>query len=140
MIYRAHHLPAAAKRHDLISNLRPATSMHPAAVVVPAIAASWLVAGAWMVFGGTDTSTVLAMVTVILVMYAGLMLGGGAFAHNVTPDQARSRTFTDFLKGHVDTATGLLTGRQALVEIATMPVILALGGTVILVVAALAGF
>ena len=133
-------LPSAAKRPGAIPNLLPATSVHPAAVAVPAIAASWLVLGAWAVFGGTDTVTVLAMVTVVLVMYGGLMLGGGAFARDVTPDRARTRSFRAFLTGRVDTATGPLTGRQALMEIATMPVTLALGGTAILAIAALTGF
>ena len=83
---------------------------------------------------------VLAIVTVVLVMYGGMMLSGGAFAHDTTPERARGRTFTAFLHGRVDTATGPLTGRQALTEIATMPVTLALGGSVILAIAALTGF
>ena len=138
MAYASHRLA-----HESVAaratNRKPATSVHPAAVAVPAVAASWLVLGAWLVFGGADTATVLAMVTVVLVMYGGRMLGG-AFARNVMPDRETARSFRDFLKGRVDTATGRINGREALVEIAAMPVILALGGTVILAIAASFGF
>jgi hypothetical protein len=149
MVYLAHRLPiesssipghAEQSVPPVVMNLLPATSVHPAAVAVPAIAASWLVLGAWAVFGGVDTVTVLAMVTVVLIMYGGLMLAGGAFAHDATPDRARTRTFKAFLSGRVDTATGPITGREAFMEIASMPVILAVGSTAILAIAALTGF
>ena len=119
------------------SNLPPATSVHRVAVILPAVAAAYLVTGAWIVFGHGETNLVLAVVTLVLVMFAGLMLAGGASAWNASPEQVRS--FHQFLKGKVETATGSLTGLEALGEIATMPAVLVAGGSAILIVAALAG-
>ena len=120
-----------------LSNLPEATSVHRTAVVLPAVAAAYLVAGAWIVFGHGETNLVLAVVTLVLVMFAGLMLAGGAYALDTAPE--RPRSFAEFLKGKVETATGPLSGLEALSEIATLPLVLVVGGSAILAVAGWAG-
>ena len=44
----------------------------------------------------------------------------------------RSRTFREFLNGEVDVETGRISGRIAFRQIATIPVVVAIGGTLIL--------
>ena len=57
----------------------------------------------------------------------------------MTPEREIDRSFADFVRGRVDTATGRITGREALLQIAAMPVILAIGGTIIMVIAVWCG-
>ncbi len=115
--------------------LLPDTSVHPVAVAIPVMAAAWFLVVAWAAFGGGETSLVLAVITVFALMFFGLFVGGGAMARNVTPDRAHGRTFQAFLDGDVDVGTGRITGREALYQIATMPVALAVGFTVIALIA-----
>jgi hypothetical protein len=62
----------------------------------------------------------------------GLLAYCGALSRNVEPDRRSTRSFREFLNGDVDIETGRITGRAALLQIAAMPIILALGGTLIL--------
>ncbi len=117
----------------------PATSVHPLAVAIPVAAFAWFVLAAWIAFAGGETSLVLAVVTFLGVMYFGGLVGGGAFARSVTPERARTRRFADFLDGDVDIATGRISGRAALWQIAAMPVALAIGATIIFGCAAWVG-
>lgn len=39
------------------------------------------------------------------------------------------RAFGEFVNGQVDTATGEISGRGAIVQIAAMPILLAIGGS-----------
>ena len=79
------------------------------------------------------------MVVVINVMLIGLMAGGGWYSRNITPDRADNRTFGAFLQGQVETATGTISGHEALLQIAGMPVILGIGGSIIVMLAVLTG-
>ena len=85
-----------------------------------------------MTFGGGEASLVLAVVTLTLAMMFALLACGGALSRNAEPERRPTRTFGEFLHGDVDIETGRISGRAALLQIAAMPVILALGGTLIL--------
>jgi hypothetical protein len=71
-------------------------------------------------------------------MYVSLFAGGGALARDVTIGRSQHRSFWEFLDGDVEIATGRITGRQALKQIATIAISLVLGGSAIVVVADLA--
>ena len=114
------------------ANTLPATSLHPAAFAAPLLAAGCLVVAFWITFAGGETSLDLAVVTLIFVMLFGLMAGCGAYARNVEPDRAATRSFDEFLHGEVDIETGPISGRVAMWQMAAMPVILAIGATAIL--------
>jgi hypothetical protein len=111
--------------------LLPATSVHPVATAIPVAAFAWFVLAAWIAFAGGWTSLDLAVVTFASVMFLGLFVGGGALARNVTPEQARQRSFREFLDGDVDIATGRIPGRVAFWQIVTMPIALAVGATIV---------
>jgi hypothetical protein len=61
----------------------------------------------------------------------GLFVDGAAMGRDMTPERAHDRTFREFLDGDVDIAAGRITGRDALWQIATMPIGLGVGFTVI---------
>jgi hypothetical protein len=114
------------------------TSVHPIAVAIPLAAAAWFVVVAWAAFGGGETSLVLGVITFLVLMFFGLFVGCGAKERDMTPDRKHGRSFQEFLNGDVDIATGRIGGREALWQIATMPIALAIGFTVIAVIAATA--
>lgn len=112
--------------------LLPATSVHYAAIGTGIAAYTWLVFVAWLIFGHEGEARLpLAIVTVISIMYLGLLAGGGWYSWDVTPERSKARTFGEFLDGPVETATGTISGREAYLQIALMPVALAIGGTII---------
>ena len=115
--------------------LLPATGIHPVAVGIPLAAAAWFVEVAWRAFGGGETSPVLAVVTFFCLIFFGLFVGGAALGRDMTPARAHYRSFRASLDGEVEIATGRIAGREALWGIAAMPVALAIGFTVIAVIA-----
>jgi hypothetical protein len=114
------------------SNTLPATSVHPGAIAIALAAAGYFVIACWVTFGGGEASLVQAVVTLTLAVMFMLLAGGGALSRHVEPDRKPTRGFGEFFNGDVDIETGRITGRAALLQIAAMPVILALGSTLIL--------
>jgi hypothetical protein len=117
---------------DAVPNSLRATCVHPGAIIIALVAAGYLVVACWITFAGGETSLVLAVVTLILLTMFGLIAGCGALARNVEPDRKSTRRFGEFFRGDVDIETGRITGHEALVQITAMPIILAIGGTMIL--------
>lgn len=113
-------------------NTLPATSVHPGAIAIALAAAGYFVIACWVTFGGGEASLVLAVVTLTLAVLFCLLAGGGALSRNLEPHRRSTRSFGEFFNGDVDIETGRITGRAALLQIAAMPVILALGTTLIL--------
>ena len=122
-------LPTQAVNHA------PATNIHPLAVALPLAAVAWFVFVSWAAFAGGETSLILAVITFLALIFFGLLVGGAAMGRDLTPERAHRRSFRAFVEGDVDIATGHVSGREALLQIATMPVALALGSTVIALIA-----
>jgi hypothetical protein len=120
------------------ANILPTTSIHPVAVALPLVAPAYLVVAFWMTFARGETSLILAVVTLIIMMLLGLITACGAFARNFEPDRAPTRSFREFLNGDVDVESGRISGRVAFRQIATMPFMVAVGGTLIMACAAAA--
>jgi len=128
--------PARAKRVEpWIPNQLPDTSIHPVTVAIPLACAAWFVLVSWAAFAGGETSLLLAVVTLICLIFLGLLTFAGALSRDMTPERAHGRSFRAFLDGQVDIETGPTSGRQALVQIAAMPVALTLGATAIALIA-----
>jgi len=113
------------------------TTIHPVAVAIPLATFAWFILAAWIAFGGGETSLVLADITFLGLVYFTLIAGGGASARDVRIGRTRRRSFREFLDGDVDILTGRITGRQAIEQMATLPIALAIGGSVIIAVAVL---
>jgi hypothetical protein len=122
-----------------IANILPTSGMHPVAIAIPLVATVYLVVAFWVTFAGSELSLILAVATLIVIMLLGLITACGAFARNVEPDGTRTRSFREFLNGEVDVETGRISGRVALWQIATMPVVVAIGGTLLACAAATLG-
>jgi hypothetical protein len=88
----------------------------------------------WIVFASGESSVVLTMVTLILMIMLGLMTGCGYFGRNMEPHRATTRSFHEFMDGDVDLQSGRVTGRASLCQLATVTGGVALGITSMLVV------
>ena len=86
----------------------------------------------WLTLAGSELSLIPVVATLTVVMLLGLITACGAFAHMVEPNGAGTRTFREFLNGEVDVETGRISGRVAFRQVATIPVVVAIGSTLIL--------
>jgi hypothetical protein len=118
-----------------VANIPPTNDMHPIAIAMPLIAPAAMIAAFWLALAGSELSLISAVTTLTVVMLLGLTTACGAFAHKVGPNDPRTRTFREFLNGEVDIGTGRISGRVAFRQVATIPVVVAIGSTLILVCA-----
>jgi hypothetical protein len=119
-----------------IANIPPTNDMHPIAIAMPLIAPAALIAAIWLTVAGSEPFLLPAVTTLTVVMLLGLTMACGAFAHNGEPNGTRTRTFREFLNGEVDVETGRIRGRVAFRQVATIPVVVAIGSTLMLACAA----
>ena len=103
--------------------------MHPIAIAMPLIAPAAMIAAFWLALAGSELSLIPAVTTLTVVMLLGLTTACGAFAHKVGPNGTCTR---EFLNGEVDIGTGRISGRVAFRQVATIPVVVAIGSTLIL--------
>jgi hypothetical protein len=114
-----------------VANIPPTNDMHPIAIAMPLIAPAAMIATFWLTLAGSELSLIPAVTTLTVMMIAAC----GAFAHKAEPNGTRTRTFREFLDGEVDVETGRISGRVAFRQVATIPVVVAIGSTLILVCA-----
>jgi|GEM_PF-5753005 len=115
------------------------SGVHPGAIALCGGAYAAMLLAFWAGFAGPGyVGVVLAVVTGFMIVYFSLILGGIAVADSARPGTLRS--FHAFLNGRVDTATGPLTGREALVMIAGLPAALAVLAAAIGVIAHIVQF
>jgi hypothetical protein len=103
--------------------------------VVPEIAvgaALWFIAMAWLDFArGGEIDYLLAIATLFFVIFFTLFLLTASYTLHDSRWPSRDTSFREFLRAKVGTATGTMRGRDALIEIALVPVSLAFAATVI---------
>ncbi len=99
-------------------------------------ASLWFAFAAWVGFAGDKEA---AFLIVVVAMFLGLLAGGGWYSRNMTAERRATRSFGDFLNGVVEIETGKISGCEALVQIAVGPVLLAIGGTLMIMCAVWAG-
>jgi hypothetical protein len=114
-----------------VANIPPTNDMHPIAIAMPLIAPAAMIATFWLTLAGSELSLIPAVTTLTVMVIAAC----GAFAHKMEPNGTRTRTFREFLDGEVDVETGRISGRVAFRQVATIPVAVAIGSTLILVCA-----
>jgi hypothetical protein len=118
-----------------VANIPPTNAMHPVAIAMPLIAPAAVIAAFWLTLAGSELSLIPAVTTLAVMMFLGLIAACGALAQKVEPRGAHTRTFGEFLDGEVDVETGRISGRVAFRQMATIPVVVAVGSTLILVCA-----
>ena len=111
---------------------KPETGVHPAAIGIALIAALWFIAVTWVSFAhGTEVDWDLVVVTLFFVFFFALFLFTASHALRDPRWRQRDTNLREFLRSEVGTATGPMTGRDVMLEIAVMPVSLALAATLI---------
>lgn len=106
--------------------------VHPIAIETALAAALWFIAVSWLAFAhDAETDYLLVIVTLFFVIFFTLFLFTATYSRGDPRWPAKRTSFREFLDGTVSTATGDERGRDVLIEIAAMPVTLALAGTLI---------
>ena len=100
---------------------------------IPRVAATvWFLAVAWLAFArGAETDYLLVIVTLFFVIFLTLFLFTATYSRGDARWPTKRASFREFLHGTVSTATGDERGRDVLIEIAALPVVLAVGATLI---------
>lgn len=107
-------------------------SIHPVAVRIAVVAAAWFVVVMAISFSGTIESDYLMAVTIAFsVIFFGLVLGLAARAAGDPRWGGRSTEFRNFVNGKVEIATGIVSGRESLIQLLALPIVLAIGATAI---------
>jgi hypothetical protein len=110
-------------------------SVHPAPIMIGLACCAWFLLISWVCFAPLDRETALmvGVVTIIFAMFLGGMTIGALYSSARAGGSVR-RSFREFINGEVDTATGLISGREAMIQIAALPLTLAAGGTAMAVI------
>ncbi len=108
------------------------TSVHPAAIEIALAAALWFIAVTWVSFArGAEVDWDLVVVTLFFVFFFALFLFTASYGFKDARWRQRDTNFREFLDSEVGTATGRMSGREVLLEIAVIPASLALAATLI---------
>jgi hypothetical protein len=111
---------------------KPQTGVHPAAIGIALVAALWFIAVTWVSFArGPEVDWDLVVVTLFFVFFFALFLFTASYGLKDPRWRQRDTSFREFLKSEVGTATGPMSGRDVMIEIAVIPVSLALAATAI---------
>ena len=97
--------------------------VHPGAIGLAMGGFAVFIVASWTGWAFGYTTLLLAVVTGLAAMYFGLLLGLGRNAAKFRGDVG-TRSFSAFLNGTVQVLTGRVSGQDALVQIAFMPILL----------------
>jgi hypothetical protein len=129
-VERAHASRIAAETKD--SQTPAETGIHAAVVEIAVGAALWFIVMAWLDFARDgEVDYLLVIVTLFFVIFFALFLLTASYSVHDPRWPLRDTSFREFLRAKVGTATGTMRGRDALIEIALVPVSLAFAATVI---------
>jgi len=118
---RVHHNSAANIPDIAFSDI------HAGVFVLMLLAWFWLLVAFWLTFGWElEGGFMVAVSTVYMAMFFGVPLAMIKVAKAHTPHQPDRRSFGDFLRAYVQTATGRMEGWEAAIQILLVPVGLAL--------------
>jgi hypothetical protein len=110
----------------------PTHAMHPLAIRVAVVAAAWFVIAMALSFADSiEAAYLMAVVSVLAVVFFGLTLGLARKSANDPRWAERPILFHEWIRSAVGVATGRIAAREALVEVLTLPIALAIGATAI---------
>ncbi len=116
----------------------PTHGVHRTAIALAMVAVAWFVIAMAIAFGGgVEADYVLAIVVLFAVIFFGLTLGIAARNARDPRWSEGPVSFAEFVDDNVATYTGRIAGREAMLELLTLPITLALGATAIGLVFAL---
>jgi hypothetical protein len=111
---------------------RAVTGVHPFVFQLGLGAVVWFLSVAWLDFAwGRHVDFSLVVVTgVFFIFFSLLLLASSLIAKDPRWSQSKM-TITDFIRNDVATSTGKMRGRDALIEVALVPVALAVAATLV---------
>ena len=111
---------------------RPTTRIHPAVFKIALSAVAWFLAVAWLNFaGGVEVDMIMSVMTGFFVMFFTLFLVAVSMILNDRRWRQGKTSFHKFLEEDVQIDSYTMPGRDVLIQITSLPVILAAGGTFI---------
>jgi hypothetical protein len=106
--------------------------VHPVAIKVALSAVVWFLAVIWLDFtGGVEVDLDLAVVTGFFVAFFTLLLLTASMVIDDPRWAQPKASFAEFLNDNVPIDTGMVQGRDVLIQIAVLPVSLAIAATLI---------
>jgi hypothetical protein len=108
------------------------TGVHSAVAKVALAATIWFLLVTWLSFAwGRETDFVLVVVILFFAFFLGLFLLAASFSAKDVRWPVRETNFREFLGSDIRIGSGTLPGREVLIQIALLPVALALAATFI---------
>jgi hypothetical protein len=108
------------------------TGVHPVVIKVALSAVVWFLALTWLDFtGGVEVDLDLAVITGFFVAFFTLLLLTASMVIDDPRWAQPKASFAEFLNDNVPIDTGLMQGRDVLIQIAVLPVSLAIIATLI---------
>lgn len=108
------------------------TSVHPVVIKIVVGAAIWFLVVTWFSFAwDSETNFFLSIVILFFAFFFTLFLFTASFSRYAPHGAHRKTSFREFLKSNVRIGRGTMRGRQVLIQIALIPVSLALAATLI---------
>jgi hypothetical protein len=108
------------------------TGVHPMVAKVAIGATIWFLLVTWLAFAhGAETDFVLVVVILFFAFFLGLFLLTASFSAKDERWPVRDANFREFLGSDIRIGSGTLPGREVLIQIALLPVALALAATLI---------
>jgi hypothetical protein len=105
------------------------TGVHPVVIKIVVGAAIWFLVVTWLSFAwDSETNFLLAIVILFFAFFFTLFLFTASFSRQ---DSHRKTSFREFLESNIRIGRGTMRGRQVLIQIALIPVGLALAATLI---------
>lgn len=123
---------------DTLHRLQPdvgQTGVHPALIKAIAGLYGAIIVVFWISFGRGEALLALGIVTILGTMFFGLLTGMTLAADAPDPER-RSRSLAEFLNGRVITYTGWISGREAALQMLTLPVLLVATAVVLSIICA----
>lgn len=106
--------------------------VHPIVVKIALAAVLWFLAVTWLAFAGSGGVDIdLTIVTLFFAIFFTLFLLLASFSVADPRWPTRNTSVREFLTSDVGLATGTESGRDVLIEIALVPVVLAFAATLI---------
>ena len=118
---------SSAERMD-----RSEAGVHPMVAKIAIGATVWFLAVTWLFFAwGRQIDFLLAIVILFFIFFIGLFLLAAFYSVKDPRWPVREMSFREFLSSDIRIGSGTMRGRDVAIQIATIPVALAVAGTLI---------
>lgn len=114
--------------HNALGNIPsvPFSDMHHGVYVISLLAWAWVLSAFWFTFGNQrEGAFMVAISSFYFLIFFGIPILMTRTGRKISPALPNRQSFSEFLRSEVGTANGVLTGREALLQITLIPIGLA---------------